>query len=81
MNPKLKLALAAALAALATAGCAGYYDDRPFLSDARTPYGEPVYFTRTAPYRDTYIPQDGTAPYRGVDPYYNNSRFGPVTPE
>jgi hypothetical protein len=75
-----------ALAAVTLAGCAF---DGPF-DGPRTAYGEPVYSTVTASdgsvvysyARDTYIPRDGTAPYRGVDPYGNHDRFrGPANPE
>jgi hypothetical protein len=63
MKTQLKIVLAAALAALTTAGCVAM-EDRP--REILTPSGVQ---------QDTYIPH-GTAPYGGIDPYNTNSRRG-----
>ena len=67
MKPRIKIVLAAALAALATAGCVAM-EDRPR-----------EVITRSGVQQDTYIPT-GTAPYGGIDPYGNHSRGG-ASPE
>ena len=64
MKPEMKIALAAALAALTAAGCVAM-EDRPR-----------EFITSSGVQRDTYIPRDGTAPYHGVDPYGNTRRSG-----
>ena len=68
MKPQMKIVLAAALAALTTAGCVAM-QDRPR-----------EVITRSGVQQDTYIPT-GTAPYAGIDPYGNNSRRGATSTE
>jgi len=69
MKPPRNIVLAAALAALTVAGCVAM-EDRPQL--VLTPSGVQ---------RDTYIPREGTAPYHAIDPYGNNLRAGPASPD
>ena len=64
MSPKVKIALAAALAALTAVGCVAM-EDRPR-----------EVITSSGVQQDTYVPRDGTAPYYGIDPYGNNRRSG-----
>jgi hypothetical protein len=77
MKTNVKIALAA-LAVMTAAGCASTDDGGYVVTSTSVggPYGETV-----VRYRETYVPKDGTDPYRGVDPYRNNSRSGPVNPE
>ena len=68
MKSRMKIVLAAALAALTTAGCVAM-EDRPR-----------EVITSSGVQQDTYIPH-GTAPYGGIDPYGTHSRRGTVSPE